>query len=234
MSIIKQALYSSGSSIFIWSYTRHSVCCVWALMHLKQCEVNEDWRSCPVSLWVFLTVAFTVITTIIALISRCAAQAWPLSGRCKMMLCSIYNSVQSRPSQMNMLVYHRPCTTSVITAANLSSAFAKANHCGLFFLSDFTPTPLSCPTVTMPQTKAVCPPTELSRVLCVSAGKQWWDDNHVQHDLQGLPGGGRTGTHLWGFQQGHTLLQDPDGQTLCLLWVSLSLFCKTAACILED
>lgn len=58
MSIIKQALYSSGSSIFIWSYARHSVCRVWALMHLKQCEVNEDWRSCPASLFVFFDCGF--------------------------------------------------------------------------------------------------------------------------------------------------------------------------------
>lgn len=44
-----------------------------ALMHLQQGEVNEDWRSCPVSLFVYLTAAFTVITTIMALITRCAA-----------------------------------------------------------------------------------------------------------------------------------------------------------------
>lgn len=46
MSIIKQALYSSGGGVFIWSSARHSVGCVWALMHVKQWEVNEDWRSC--------------------------------------------------------------------------------------------------------------------------------------------------------------------------------------------
>lgn len=60
-------------------------------------------------------------------------------------------------------------------------------------------------------------------VCIMCAGRQWWDDSHVQHDPQGLPGGRRTETHLWGFQQGDTLLQDPVRHTQCLLSVSLSI-----------
>lgn len=112
---------------------------------------------------------------------------------------------------MNMLIYHRPCTTSVITVANLPSVFAKTNQCELFsspvFFLSFLRIRLS------PSWTVVC---------FVSAGRQWWDDNHVQHNPPGLPGGEWAETHLWGFQQGNTLLQDPDLQTYCVLWVSLS------------
>lgn len=158
MSVIKQALYSFGSSIFIWSYTRHSVCCVWALMHLKQCEVNEDWRSCPVSLLVFLTVAFTVITTIMALITRCAAQAWPLSDRCKMTLCSIYNSVQSRRVRWICLFItdHAQHQSLQWLICHLYSP--RQTSVGCFSPSYFPPL----------SPKTVCPPpTELSCVCCV-------------------------------------------------------------------
>lgn len=49
-----------------------------------------------------------------------------------MTLCSIYSSVQRGESRMNMLIYHRPCTTSVITAANLPSVFSETNRRSLF------------------------------------------------------------------------------------------------------
>lgn len=41
-----------------FSFDLTQVCRVWALMHLKQCEVNEDWRSCPASLFVFFDCGF--------------------------------------------------------------------------------------------------------------------------------------------------------------------------------
>lgn len=84
------------------------------------------------SLFVYLAAALTVITAIIALITRCAASTWPPSGRCKMILCSICGSMQSRPGRAGALVYLSPCTTSVITAANLPSVFTGTQHCGLF------------------------------------------------------------------------------------------------------
>lgn len=142
-----------------------------------------------------------------------------------MTLCSIYNSVQSRESQMNMLIYHGPCTTSVITAANLPSVFTNTNHCGLFFsqISLFPKTQSAkdqdCLSVPVP------PPIPLKCHVCLlSAGRQWWDDNHVQHDPQGVPGGGRAGTHLWGFQQGHTLLKDAGWKNQHLLWVNCEIW----------
>lgn len=225
MSIIKQALYSSGSSIFIWSYTRHWVCCVWALMHLKQREVNEDWHSCPVFLLVFVAMAFTLITTIIALITRCAAQAWPLSYRCKMVLYSIYNGVQRGRVTQICLFFYRPCTTSIITAANLPSVFAKTIQCGWFSFCDFfsfkSLLQMSMPELTVPRLNC--------HICFVSTGRQWWDDNHVQHDPPGLTGGERAAAHVWGLQQGHTLLQDSDHQPQRLLLVSLSLISWNSA-----
>lgn len=126
--------------------------------------------------------------------------------------------VQSKESQMNMLIYYTLCTTSVITAANLPSVFAKTNHCGLFFSLIFC----SLSKEWQCQRPWLSVPWLNCHICFLSAGRQWWDDNHVQHDLQGLSGGGWTRTHLWGFQQGHTLFQDPDSQTQCLLWVHLS------------
>lgn len=73
-----------------------------------------------------------------------------------------------------------------------------------------------------PDSKAVCPSTDC-HMCFVSVGRKWWDDNHVQHDPPGLQGGGRAEAHLWGVQQGHTLLKDPDDQTQCLLWVIIGL-----------
>ena len=76
---------------------------------------------------------------------------------------------------MNMLIYHGPCTTSVITAANLPSVFANTNHCGLFFsliffLFFFSPKTQSardqyCLSVLSPPTQPH--PTEMPRVPSV-------------------------------------------------------------------
>lgn len=80
---------------------------------------------------------------------------------------------------MNMLIYHGPCTTSVITAANLPSVFANTNHCGLFFsliffLFFFSPKTQSardqyCLSVLSPPTQPH--PTEMPRVPSVCREK---------------------------------------------------------------
>lgn len=73
---------------------------------------------------------------------------------------------------MNMLIYHRPRTTSVITATNLPSVFPETDQRGLFSLPDppfhpflFFPLPLAG--MTMAGAEAACPPPELSCVLSV-------------------------------------------------------------------
>lgn len=77
---------------------------------------------------------------------------------------ALFTAVCKAEIQMNMLIYHRPCPTSVITAANLPSVFAKTNYCGLFFSLIFF---FSFIRMTMPETKAVCPLPELSYVISV-------------------------------------------------------------------
>lgn len=114
-------------------------------------------------------------------------------------------------------------TTSVIIAANLPSVFAKTNQSGLFFSQIFFSFLSLASDWEHHRSRLSVPPKLICHMCFLSAGRPWWDDNHVQHDPPGLQGGRRLGAHLWGFQQGHPLLQDPDDQTHRLLWVCLIL-----------